>query len=308
MQRHIEGEGLLPRLDRVRLLQAAFNQQLAGALGDGVDLCGNRLVDLALVFRNVCQVLAGILGVDARAAVLHFRIVRVDLGNLLVVLLGMAVVQVLLHLADAHVVLLHLLQNRVEFLVDEVLSPLGGAAMEQLFLDVGIPLVTDLTRGVLDGRLHALEVNVLVLQCANQIVLAILAKELGVGNAFPGLLVDQVAVDVAARHIALGLFLNVEDFNSALVARVIGIRFLPGHREGNREIFVLSAILSGQLFWPVLNIVKAIRIRLFAPADVCRAQKDGHRGVASIPECHGAMTAFVTIDLAVRLNHQVWQR
>ena len=196
LQGHVGLVGVLPVGDRVGGLEAAGHEQVTRALGDRVYLLGERVVDAALGRVEAGQVRPGVGGVDAGATVGHGR---VDLGDLAVALLGVAVVQVLLEVLHGDPLGLHALQQRPQLVGQEVLGLLGGAPVVELLLQVRVPLVGDVAGRGLDGLHDALGVDQLVLQVVDGVVgLEARQRDLPAAAGHgPGRLRRRLAEDVA---------------------------------------------------------------------------------------------------------------
>ena len=147
--------------------EAGVHQQVAGSLVDCINACSQCSEVALLLRRQAGKVSLCISSVDTRSAVGH---VRVDLGNLLVALFGVTVVQVLFKLGKRDAALLHVLDQRPEFSLKEVGGLLGGATVEQLFLKVDVPVVLYLGAGLSDRFNDTLGVDLLVLQSVKDVV------------------------------------------------------------------------------------------------------------------------------------------
>ena len=170
-QRNVVGECFFPSLDPFGFLVAGVFQQLTGAFGDAVN-SSSQLVILCLCLRvQVSKVFTSVCSSDVGATVLHLRPVRVSLGDQLVVVLCMAVMQVLLQLANGHTLGLHVLQKWQPLFVLKLKGGVGRATVVQLLLQVRIPLSRNVSAGFLNGLNDALHVDVLVEHLVDQAVL-----------------------------------------------------------------------------------------------------------------------------------------
>ena len=195
-----------PAIHNVLIFQAIAHVQLARLVDDGVHILCHRLQLPALRRVEFGEIVVCRLVGHARAAILQARLARVALGNHRVGLLGVAGVQVFLHILHAQSHQAHLVHQWLEFAGAKVLHPLGCALVEQLFFQVGVDAIGNLPGRLGDGLNYPLEIDVLVLQLVDDVIETSLHRGIpcglraggGAGSAETNVGVSGVEVSVVA--------------------------------------------------------------------------------------------------------------
>ena len=188
LQRNIVLVRAVPGVDRLLFFEPRTDEDSLAVAVDRVDSLGQCVESRLLLGAQSGQIRLGVGRLDPRTAVLHLRI---DLGDLRIALGRVPVPQIFLEVTHVDTAALHLGQQRTKLEIEKVFHALGGATVEEFFLQVRIEGVTNLFTGLHDRLNNALRIDVLVLQRVDHVIHL---RRFGDGPAFVGDVVADAGI------------------------------------------------------------------------------------------------------------------